>query len=250
MADMKKYPLAFLLLIFISSAHANQKVSETSDAASSSEEFGIPEPLVFDMVRPLGSPKGEVEVNAFLNQATSGGPMQWSPEIEYSFADGYAIELQLPYENSHLGEYQVAMQATLPALIEGRMVQGLQGIARKTRHSDAHSADLLYLNGIRFSEKWSTMNMVGARRSAFNGNGEIHGLLNSAWFYHMSSQLILGVEVNNEIHKHNNWHYRLTPQVHYSFDDNKAIQFGVGPSRLADNKKLEKMMALRFVYSF
>ncbi|HSH72548.1 MAG TPA: hypothetical protein VK974_05760 [Methylophilaceae bacterium] len=247
---MKNYALVVLSLLAINTAHANEKVSETSDAASSSEEFGIPEPLVFDMVRPLGSPKGEVEVNAFLNQSSSSVPMQWSPEIEYSLADGYAIELQLPYENSRLGEYQVAMQATLPALIEGRMVQGLQGIARKTRHSNAHSADVLYLNGIRFSEMWSTMNMVGARKTAFNGDGEIHGLLNSAWFYHLSSQLILGVEVNNEIHKHNNWHYRLTPQVHYSFDDNKAVQFGVGPSRLADDKKVEKLMALRFVYSF
>jgi len=79
--------------------------------------------------------------------------------------------------------------------------------------------------------------MVGARRTAFNGNGEIHGLLNSALFYHMTSQLILGVEVNNEIHRHNNWHYRLTPQVHYSFDEKNAVQFGVGPSRLADDKR-------------
>ena len=78
----------FLKLAFMvraTPAFAMENVSETSDAASSSEEFGIPEPLVFDMVRPLGSPKGEMEVNAFLNQSTHGGPLQWSPELEYSF---------------------------------------------------------------------------------------------------------------------------------------------------------------------
>jgi len=231
-------------------AFAMENVSETSDAASSSEEFGIPEPLVFDMVRPLGSPKGEMEVNAFLNQSTHGGPLQWSPELEYSFADGYAVELQLPYENSQLGEYQVAMQGTLPPLLQGKMVQGIQGIARKTHRANSHSADLLYLNGIRFSEKWSTMNMVGVRKTSFDGDGEMRGLLNSAWFYHVTSNFILGVEVNNEIHRKNNWHYRLIPQIHYSFDDNKAVQFGIGPSTLNEQKKVEKMMALRFVYSF
>lgn len=247
---MTKFLPCLLLLLVPMAAQANERPSAASDAASSSQELGIPEPLVFDLVRPLGSPRGEVEVNAFLNRIPGAGELQWSPEIEYSFADGYAVELELPYLNSHLQEYKLALQGTLGTLLDGRMIHGWQGIARRGRHEHAYSADALYLNGLRLSDKWSTMNMAGMRRTSFNGDGELHGLFNTAWFYHASHKLVLGMELNNELRPQRQWHYRLTPQLHYSFSDHRAIQIGMGPSRLADDRKSEWLSAIRFIYSF
>lgn len=45
----------------------NAGIAFNNDAAMGSDELGIPEPLVFDLVRPLGSPKGEIELNLFAN---------------------------------------------------------------------------------------------------------------------------------------------------------------------------------------
>ncbi len=247
---MTKLLQSILVLLIPLAAIANEQPSASSDAASSSQELGIPEPLIFDLVRPLGSPKGELEVNAFLNHTPGSGELQWSPEIEYSFADGYAVELELPYLNSQLQEYKLALQGTLGTLLEGKMVHGWQTIVRRARHEHAYSADALYLNGVRLSDKWSTMNMVGMRRTSFNGDGDLHGLVNSAWFYHASQKLVLGMELNNEFRPQRQWHYRLTPQLHYSFSDHRGIQLGVGPSRLADDRKSEWLSAIRFIYSF
>ena len=64
----------------------------------------IPEPMVFDMVRPLGAQRGELEINTLAqrNLSGSGSRTEWAPEIEYAFMDGLAIEFELPFENSEL----------------------------------------------------------------------------------------------------------------------------------------------------
>ena len=60
--------------------------------------------MVFDLVDPLGAKKGETEINMFLDYSNSTDQLKWSPEIEYSFMDGHAIELELPVENTTLSE--------------------------------------------------------------------------------------------------------------------------------------------------
>lgn len=220
-----------------------------NDAVLSSEELGIPEPLVFDLVRPLGSPRGELEVNTLLSRFSRTGRVAWAPEIEYAFADGYAIELELPLEGSSLEEYKLGLQGTFGELFNRRMIHGWQALGRYHRHNNAYSADILYLNGVRMSNKWSTMNMLGLRRTDFGRHGDMAGLINGSLFYHFSSSLTLGVEMNNEIHGPRRWRYRLTPQLHYSFSSNKAIQIGGGPARL-DNTKTDWLLASRFIYTF
>ena len=74
-------------------------------------------------------------------------------------------------------------------------------------------------------------------------------LANNSLFYHVSPSLTLGVEINNEIHNNTRWRYRLTPQVHYSFSSNKAVQIGGGPARL-DDRKTDWLLASRFIYTF
>ena len=225
-------------------AHANP-----NDAVLSSEELGIPEPLVYDLIRPLGSPRGELDVNTLLTGHPRTGRLAWAPEIEYAFADGYAIELEFPFENSSLEEYKLGLQGTFGELFNRRMIHGWQALGRYHRHKNAYSADILYLNGARISNTWSTMNMLGIRRTDFGKRGDMVALANNSLFYHVSPSLTLGVEINNEIHNNTRWRYRLTPQVHYSFSSNKAVQIGGGPARL-DDRKTDWLLASRFIYTF
>src|SRR5688500_18024187 len=64
-----------------------------------------PEPMVFDLVDPLGAPKGELEINTLMDFVPRTGKLEWQPEIEYAFADGYAAEFELPLENSTVQQY-------------------------------------------------------------------------------------------------------------------------------------------------
>jgi len=225
-------------------------LSHANDAALSSEQPSIPEPMLFDLVRPLGSPRGELEVNNLAEHSLRHGDIQWAPEIEYAFADGYAIEVELPFENSSLSTYKLALQGTMDSHSSDRMVHGWQVIARRQADEDVYSADALYLHGYRFNSRWSTFNMLGMRRTEFGGDGMNTVLSNNSLFYRFSSKLVLGLEVNNEIDHHRKWRYRITPQMHYNFDKHRTLQFGLGPSRLDDDMRTEWLASWRLIYAF
>ena len=209
----------------------------------------IPEPMLFDLVRPLGAKKGELEVNALV-QHGEHGELEWAPEIEYAFADGYAIELELPYHNSHLGEYKLALQGTLGTLNNDTMVHGWQVIGRRERESGAYSADALYLAGLALDNSWSFFTMTGLRRSEFNSHRQTLGLFNTSVFYDWSQRLTLGVEINNEIGPGFDWRTRLVPQLHYDLGENTTLQTGIGPSWLAREGTEEWLFSWRLIHAW
>lgn len=239
-----------MLLCFLSCFGMIDNVYGTNDAVLSSQELGIPEPLVFDLVRPLNSPKGELEVNALINRSSQTGEFSWAPEIEYAFSDGYAVELELPFEYSKLEEYKVGLQGTFGELLEGRMIHGWQALGRYGRYEKRYSADILYLNGVRLSNKWSTMNMIGLRHTDFSELDNILTLVNNNFFYHYSQSLTVGVELNSEINTRKLWQYRLTPQIHYSMSSGKAIQIGGGPANLDKAVKTDWLVTVRIMQTF
>lgn len=208
-----------------------------------------PEPMVFDLVDPLGAPKGKLEINTLLDYSPHARQLEWSPEVEYSFADGHAIELELPVENSSLNEYKVSLQGTLGKLDGERMIHGWQAIGRRKIHEKVFAAEILYLNDYRFLNKWSMMNMFGVRHTALGKSGDFIGLMNNSLFYSYSKQLSLGIELNNEIGERD-WRYRLTPQLQYVFGKNVILQLGGGPSQLNEKKKTDWLLTSRLIYDF
>jgi hypothetical protein len=111
------------------------------------------EPMVFDLVRPLGAAKGELEINTLLDYSPRTGLLEWSPEIEYAYAKGYTIELELPVENTTLNQYKVTLQGTFGRLYSGKMIHGWQAIGRRIIDEKVYGADILYLNHYKFSEE-------------------------------------------------------------------------------------------------
>nr|WP_298718800.1 hypothetical protein [uncultured Steroidobacter sp.] len=227
--------------------HASVPFPE-GDAAVSSELPHVPEPLLFDLVRPLGAAKGELEINALVQHASGG--TAWAPEIEYAFADGYALELELPFEGATLEEYKVAVQGTAGTLLKGRMIHGWQAIAYYERDSRDYTADLIYLNGARLSSKWSVFNMVGMRRAHWRGDSDYLGLVNNSIFYDYSKRLTFGLEVNSEIGDGWRWRHGLVPQIHFDVDEHVTVQLGGGRSRLNVGQPTEKTFIWRLIYSW
>lgn len=211
----------------------------------------IPEPLLFDLVRPLGAKKGELEVNTVLSQDNHGGPLEWAPEIEYAIADGLAFELELPSENSRLTDYKMALQGTLSHNFNNpNLIQGWQVVTQKNRDSNQYTADALYINGIRLNQKWSTLNMLGIRKTAFSAAGRYVTLVNNNIFYDLNPKLTFGVELNHEIYPSGQWRYRLTPQIHRDINSNFTLQAGLSFSRLNERRTTEQALALRLIYAF
>lgn len=211
----------------------------------------IPEPLLFDLVRPLGAKKGELEVNTVLSQDNRNGPLEWAPEIEYAIADGLAFELELPSENARLTDYKIALQGTLTHNFnQPNLIQGWQVITQKNRDAKQYSADALYINGIRLNEKWSTLNMLGIRKTEFSAAGQLVKLINNNIFYDLNPRLTFGLELNHEIYPSGAWRYRATPQIHRDINSHFTLQAGLSFSRLNQRRTAEQALALRLIYAF
>lgn len=155
--------------------------------------------MVFDLVRPLGAPKGELELNSLFRISEFGGHpvLQWAPEVEYTFADGWGIEFELPAENSYLEAYKFAIQGKFTKLSTRSTLQGWQGIYEWERGPRSGQIDLLHLFGWQINPEWSFFSMNGVRRYAAPRND--YGYLgNHTVFRRFTSRFEAGLETNTQ----------------------------------------------------
>jgi hypothetical protein len=220
----------------------------------------IPEPMVFDLIRPLGAKKGEFEANVLAQRAITGPSqtIEWAPEIEYAIADGFAIELELPFEGAQVHEYKVGLQATLGTA--GNTIHGLHYLGIHDIGSGRTGHTLLYVLGVRWSEKISTLSMAGVGSRGFGPKrsaefAEIckchvprsHMALNHTTFYEKDKNTTFGLEVNFRTAGED--YILVMPQIHKNLSHRYTIQGGVGIESF-ENSKIRPTMAIRFITEF
>lgn len=247
----------FLALIWICfSATTEAHIDEADlngdmegDTALSSENPHIPEPMVFDLIRPLGVKQGEVEINTLVMRDPAQAHTEWAPEFEIGIRDNLAIEFELPLQNSRIESYKLALQGTMGRFFDRRAIHGWQVIGYYDREHGSYKMDSLYLLGLRLADQFSTLNMLGLRRDDFNPAGTFSGLFNSAWFYDYSQKVTLGLEFNSEFKSHGKWNYLVMPQIHLDFASHTSLQLGVGLSQY-EARKTGLQTGLRLIYAF
>ena len=123
----------------------------------------------FDLVRPLGTTRDETEVNALVDLDGKSGEINWAPELEYAFDDGFALEVELPFENAALSKYKIGLQPPpLENDLARAMVNGWQFLVYKDHASKAMSGDVTYIHALRWSEPWSSVSLLGLRMHHLN----------------------------------------------------------------------------------
>lgn len=219
----------------------------------SGEEKGprIPEPMVFDLVRPLGATRGEAEFNALglvplsrktrrvddvpdplglVRRSPDTQGIEWAPEIEFVLTDGIAFELELPMENARVEAYKAAGQVTFGTAFENRFIHGAQTILQYDLDPRIWTTTWLYLAGFRLDDTWSLFGMVGPRfelgRAAGGTNAEM--LSNVTLFADVTDRLVAGVETNFGQVVGGHAALLVMPQVHYEVGKYWMIQVGVG----------------------
>lgn len=212
----------------------------------------IPEPMVFDLVRPLGARRGEAEINtlAVIPLNRRYGQPEWAPEIEIAIADGIAIEFELPFEEWALKSYKMAGQVTFGTAFENSFIHGAQGILLYDKDTARWTPTLLYLAGVQFDESWSALAMAGLR-TEFGGEdrgNRTEKLFNFSLFRHVGDRTTLGIETNTATSLVGNNEFRLMPQVHQELKDHIMIQFGAGCLFTSEASIPEA--AMRLIYSF
>ncbi|WP_447979296.1 hypothetical protein [Candidatus Nitrospira bockiana] len=211
----------------------------------------VPEPMVFDLVRPLGARRGEAEANTLgiVPLARTAGTVdeapdplglvrpspdvqgfEWAPEVEFVVRDGVAVELELPLENARLEAYKAAGQLTFGTAFEDRMIHGLQTIVQYDIGPKVWTTSLLYLLAVRMDPVWSVMAMVGGRREIGGDVGaqRTEALTNVTLFADVSDRMVLGVETNVGRVINGSSAVLVMPQIHYEVDPHWMIQAGIG----------------------
>lgn len=225
---------------------------DPDEGALGSIRLQIPEPMVFDLVRPLGAEKGEIEINSLFLQPLSGRPrtLRWAPEIEVAFAEGHAIEFELPSEGAEWESYKLALQSKFPARRSPYFTHGWQGIVEKGRHGFAWDTSQLYLTGIRWRSRWSMMSLHGPRYFRPRGAaGQWSLLANNTLFYQAPKRPVTGLETNLDLSRARGNYALIMPQMHVHLGARLQFQFGAGGER-HPGRRFQAAAAWRLIREF
>lgn len=199
--------------------------------AAAQEAPAIAEPMVFDLVRPLGARRGELEVNTLVQRTLSGPDrtVEWAPEIEYAVADNVAVELELPLENRRVTDFKLGLQGTFGLLNKGRGIHGVQYLGLWNRADARWESALLYVIGNRFGPRTSTLTMIGVGDVSAAEPSERALLINHTSFYDIAAATTAGVEVNIRAGRARST--LVMPQVQQGLGHRLQVQAGFGAVR-------------------
>jgi hypothetical protein len=241
------YLLLLSTLVFVQPAKAGNQAPH------------IPEPLMFDLVRPLGPKKGEIEFNILTKTPLSKsnnlksndpfstspsskdkGSFEWAPEIEYAVSDEFAVEFELPFEGSTLEQYKLGLQWTLGTLANNSYIHGIQALVQPNTDWQEWNSTLLYLGGYKFNDSFSGLFMAGGRMNLEGANKEesFEKLFNFSVFYTQDESVTLGLEHIFSYKNSNENSARIIPQIHWELTKNISIQTGVGFGYASDAKEI------------
>ncbi|PZU10380.1 MAG: hypothetical protein DI605_05360 [Sphingomonas sp.] len=210
----------------------------------------IPEPMIFDMMRPLCAAKGELEINALAQTVSPFRPRsaEWAPELEYAYADGHAIEFELPFDGARLAALKIGLQSSLGVSGDGRTAHGIQYLGIHDRDARHYSSSLLYLLGHRYSSRWSSMTMLGVDRISLDGGSGRNALLfNHAAFYDANADTVLGAELNMAGGADRS--LKVSPQIHRRLSAAINVQIAAGFEKQR-HEALRPTAGLRLVRQF
>lgn len=134
--------VAWLLLLMMVSG-----TSFASERTKFSNSPRLPEPMVFDLVLPLGAKKNEYEFNTLFQYDFKNDAVLMNPEFEYAYGHGYGVEVELPTENAVVEAYKFALQGTFNFLNTSKFIHGWQYIGEYLKHTKEYENDLLYIFG-------------------------------------------------------------------------------------------------------
>lgn len=224
------FKLILLLVSFIfytTQSFAKKDINELN--------ISLHEPLFVDLVRPINSKKGDIEINSLI--INKNGKTMISPEIEYVIQDGLAVEFEVPISEEHRADaLKFALQQRLPDILFHDYHNAIQIILEKSLNNYNNEYTFFYISGYnRNNISIVAMNGITFHQSA---SKTLH---NIALYKNYNNNFAYGVEYNlNRLTKIN----RILPQIKYHFKGNLEIQTGVG---------VEKKIAIlvtRFILTF
>lgn len=188
----------------------------------------FPEPMVFDMVRGLGSEQGEIEINTLVLVPTSPAEAFWAPEIEAAVVDGFALELEAGLTNTDLEILKLAFQGTVAMKEDGSSGHGIQGLFEYGLDEEVLISTALYVLGVRLAPALTLVSLIGpALESQINGKSYGGVFINFSLGWAPHPRVVVATEQNFEWFP-STYLIRWMPQVHWQIHARFQWQAGFG----------------------
>ncbi len=235
-AQMRFLSILIILFPFLIKGQEKGAVFPLNNTEKRNTET-LPEPMFFDLVRPLGAKKGEFEANSLAYFPIRGQSrnISWAPELEFTIKDGLGIEFEFPMQNNHLEAFKFAIQGTLKNNLSPNYTHGWQWISEYLIEDKIKEFTLIYLGGLHLKNDISLFFMSGPRYvHHFNSiegmdiKPEFHAICNFNINKKISSKTTIALEQNYANHFNIGHEYRIIPQIHQRISHRFLIQMGVG----------------------
>ena len=212
--------------------------------------------MVFDLVRPLGARRGELEVNVISllpfhreSRGTDGlfpsvegtetdppakrelGPsVEWAPEIEWAPIDNLAVEFEVPFSDHRIAEFKFGFQWSFDPSRDNTRISGLQLLVNTDSDGASTTPTLLYLWAARFAQTYSAQVMVGGRTTlgSRSATEESDFVFNPTLYREVCSSVALGIEGNTITSEKGRLELLFMPQATLSLSRSVTLQLGVG----------------------
>ncbi len=208
----------------------------------------IPEPMLFDLMRPLGAERGELEVNTLVRPSIGRNAtgVAWAPEVEWAFAPGHTVEFEVPFQGGHLEAFKFGLQGTFGTFRQQRSIHGWQALLERARAGKDRQLDVLHLAGHRFGQHWSLFTMQGVRFERQEARRNVRGVFNPTVFREVSERLVFGLETNLAVGARRRTDWTVLPQAQFQWRQ-YSFQVGFGAERNSLPNRVRPAVALRLV---
>lgn len=200
-----------------------------SDPRDAHDVPAIPEPLYFDLVRNLGSQKGELEVNVLGASAfTLEHGLRWSAEAEVAPVDGLALELETSFEGTRPDAVKGGAMVTVGSLALRRLELGVLGLHERAVHEKRSSTIVAAVTGVRFSHRVQGVTIVGPSLWTRGGAVRLGAELHPSVFYQATRGTTLGLELGYRFEAGRPATVTALPQLHLTPGSHVRVQVGLG----------------------
>jgi hypothetical protein len=197
----------------------------------------IPEPLFIDLIRNLGSHRGELEVNVLSATTFRKTPaVRWGPEIEYTPIAGFGLELEVPLLDQHVEAIKPGAQVTLGSTAGRRLEFGALATHSQFTQELGSYTTLAAITGVRFTQRITGITIVGPTLTTERGHApRLGGMLSPTVFYQVNREVILALELGYAARADERAQQIVLPQVHLELG-HVDVQVGLGGAHEGDGK--------------
>jgi hypothetical protein len=201
-----------------------------TDPQSTTDVPPIPEPLYIDLIRNLGSRRGEIEANVLAATRFRKQPaIVWGPEIEYVVVPNLAVEFEVPFVDNKVEALKGGLQTRLLSLGQRRVEIGVLAVGYHLLAEKETVLEPTALFALRFTRKLQALVIVGPTAAvSVDGAVRVGTMFHPSLFFQASRRLTLGVETGYRARSEEARTAYVLPQFHANVMPWMKLQLGAG----------------------